>query len=234
MSRSFPGSATNNIETSGASSRYSGLITWTLSAWAYPTAGTSGGGTCLITTNGPVNSRLPFNLGWGGDVGGVRDFWTGYWNGSWHGVSGGTTRALNAWYHVVGTYSTSSQNATLWINGAIAAGPTNIGTNTTQGTDLTCYWGRRWDTGGTPFFQGYMSKPTIWNTVLTDSQIKALARGAPPTTIQYSAIQNCLTFDRPTLIDRGPNNVGLTVQGTVSYGKPEPHLLGAPDNFPGN
>ena len=102
------------------------------------------------------------------DNGSVRDFDTGY------------SFPLNQWVFVVVTYDSSSNTATLYINGSSYA--TDSSFPSTSATTTKLYVGNDPNTGRT--WDGKISEIGIWSgTVLTSSEVSALYDGGKGVTI---------------------------------------------------
>lgn len=89
-------------------------------------------------------------------------------------VSAGTLPTDSSWSHVVGTKSSSS-NRVVWLNGV------SKGTNSTDvssvgsRTNVTIGYSPNWDP--TPHQIGALGECAVWNVVLSDGEISALASG---------------------------------------------------------
>lgn len=83
--------------------------------------------------------------------------------------------AFNNWYHVCGMID-SGNNASIYVNGVLAAGPTNIGAR--AGIDnarIGSYF-----TGGGEFFKGKIDEVRIYNRALNDSEVSRLYKLSQP------------------------------------------------------
>jgi hypothetical protein len=150
----FNGS-TDNLNLATTYALPTSTTSFTLECWVYPITQLSG--TCILSAAYPGSGNIPFTIV------GATSFSTsttgssllaGYYNGSsWTGIQSSTSLTLNQWSHIALSYNGTT--ATLYLNG------TSIGTYTgvwsTAAIQSTFYVGRRWDTTGTPYFNGYIS-----------------------------------------------------------------------------
>jgi len=94
----------------------------------------------------------------------------GYYNGSgWIVLYGLNDIPTNTWTQIVGVFTGSA--AKLYVNGAEVSVSGSINSWTTSASD-SLFIGRRWDTGGSPFFNGSISNVKVYNGVgLTAQQV---------------------------------------------------------------
>ena len=176
----------NDYVNIGAPSSLDNIVTKTISAWIYPrSVGESNAGRIMDKNQGGI-------AGWyfatcSDPDGGSRCSAAGSSNallyehnfasgsvGAW--VTGNNTLTLNAWNHVVVTYSRSStaNNPVFYINGVVRSG-TSVGNQTgtaPSDTGLENTIGNRTDTAAT--FNGLIDDVRIYNRVLTADEIKRL------------------------------------------------------------
>jgi Concanavalin A-like lectin/glucanases superfamily len=148
----FNGS-TDNLNIATTYALPTSTTSFTLECWVYPITQLSGTG--ILSAAYPNSGNIPFNI-FGGSIGGTTGstLSAGYYNGSsWTGIQSSTSLTLNQWSHIALSYNGTT--ATLYLNG------TSIGTYTgawsAAAIQSTFYVGRRWDTAGTPYFNGYIS-----------------------------------------------------------------------------
>jgi hypothetical protein len=211
MARAFNGA--NQYFTTGDSSRWANLLTWTISAWVYPTATRDGAGCCIVSPGYPYgNNRMPFMLYYGGDFVAASKFSANiYTGGGWYNCVDPAAVALNTWYHLCGSFGAGVLR--IYRNGVQAA-TTSGAVNGANTADIPLLIGRRWDTGGAPYFPGYISDVSIWNYVLTPGEVAMLAAGFTPWRYKAAGeVQQCyfpMHGQASAEIDMGFVGVGLS------------------------
>lgn len=97
--------------------------------------------------------------------------------------------ALNVWYHIAGTYQSSSNTVRLWVNGAelTIASCAMSGTIYSSGESLTIGLYRYQDTAPIPYFDGEIDEAAIYSRILTDQEILELSNSTRNTTIPFEA-----------------------------------------------
>jgi hypothetical protein len=125
-----------------------------------------------------------------------------YWAG---GLISSTTIPLGTWAHVAGVFDGAT--AKIYINGTQTGTWTTTWTTSSQVNYLI---GRRWDTGGSNYFSGYISnfRLVIGTAVYTSN--------FTPSTTPLTAITNTvlLTLQDNRFKDNSTNAFALTVNGT--------------------
>jgi hypothetical protein len=118
----------------------------------------------------------------------------GWYNGGWQLIQGPVITD-SAWHHFVGTYD--GTNFRLYVDGALATGPTATGTQPTGGNE-TLYIGRRWDNNET--FDGFVDEVAFYGVALSSTQVAAhyAARDLPPTDTRVTAIWAEVAIAGPT------------------------------------
>ncbi|PYI88212.1 MAG: hypothetical protein DME26_03975, partial [Verrucomicrobia bacterium] len=89
------------------------------------------------------------------------------------GSNGGVVSA-NTWQHVAVTYDKASGNATLYVNGAVVAGPKNVGQNLTLQTSYPLDFGIRRSGSGTTPYGGAEDEIKLFNRALSQAEIQAI------------------------------------------------------------
>ena len=198
---------------------------------------TTAAGTVIVSSNHTTGNYVSFVIGTGNSMGGQQSQQLnfGYYNGgAWVGIVSTQTINLNTWYHVAGVYT--GTQATLYVNAQVfATGPITWVAGTTANQLAGFYIGRRWDTSGAPYFNGYIrdfrfvigtalyttagfALPTAPLTAITGTVLLL-----PLDTIVYTnAVDNvtCIGNVSPSLSGWSPliTTVGSTYfNGTTSY-----------------
>lgn len=125
-------------------------------------------------------------------------------------ASSSTTYTTGAWHHGAAVFASSSSRAAYLDGGnkgTNASGGTNAGVNLTQiGVGPS-----------SKFFNGSLAEIAIWNVVLTDAEIAALATGVRPNRVRGAnivAYWPLFGLNSPD-IDYSGNKQNLTVTGTT-------------------
>jgi hypothetical protein len=139
-------------------------------------------------------------------------------------VTGATAMSTSIWYHCLATYDGSSTIA-VYVNGV------SDGTAAASGTILNgaahFYIGAIPNTGGSPnpedFFPGTVADAAVWNTLLSASEITALAKGARPINIRSGSLKGWWPLDglqspEPDL--SGNKNNGTLTGTNPAFGPP--------------
>jgi len=130
------------------------------------------------------------------------------------GTPGGSTAAIinqNTWYNIIWaqTVSSGAGTYTIYLNGSSVFSDNGSLVNGFASGSRTWNVGNIVPTGTNPL-NGYMADMAVWSTVLSGTELAALANGARPSTI------------RPTLL------LGWWPMG--GYQSPEPDLSGKANN----
>jgi hypothetical protein len=133
----------------------------------------------------------------------------------WDG-SGSATIAANTWAHAL-VYLTVGGSASSFINGvsdiAGASGSAiiSLNANSVFGDDASSHW-----------FGGSMADPALWNAILSQAEITALALGTRPSKIRRQALVDYWPFDgydHPAL-DRVTGQGGTLTSVSLVTGPP--------------
>lgn len=146
---------------------------FTISFWAYPLATNNNFCPVAIQSNATAGGRLLVGI-----VG------SSGFSGAWRVDAGGSTDAQtgalaqpNVWQHVAVT-AASPSNRTIWVNGT-AYGPNTV-SNATRLVPQSINIGQRWLSGFGQYWTGRLAEVAIWNSVLANDVIAALAAGKRP------------------------------------------------------
>ena len=129
---------------------------FTIEGWVYPI--TNNGGAILTED---VASTINFTLAFGSVIGNTDTIanyvWFGSWNGSqWiNSVISPFQIPLNQWSHIAGVFNGYSSQ--LYVNGILVATQLSTSGWLSGTASSAIYIGRRWDTSGNPYFNGYLS-----------------------------------------------------------------------------
>lgn len=195
----------------GAFTLASSTRPFTLELWVNPTAFT---GITLISSSYPGAGIIPFVIGMsnGTDANGTSlgAFpWFNYYTGSvWAaGAISNTPLTLNTWQHVAVVFT--GADAYIYINGTRTA--TWSGTTWIAGAATAqLLIGRRWDTGGSTFFTGFISNVRFTNG--TALYLNDFTPAAPLTA--STGVTSLLALTTATIGDASTNTFVLTVTGT--------------------
>ncbi len=155
----------------------------TISVWFKADNVTATATLAAIDFHAVASYRVLGALDAGGNVAGdpVRAY---AYNGTAFGIATTTTGyPATTWTHACGTFA-SSTSRTAFING----GSKGTNTDSMTGTVNELTIGARRSASAVGFFAGKIAQVAIWNTVLSDAQIAALASGTNPTAISPGSL----------------------------------------------
>lgn len=130
------------------------------------------------------------------------------------------TFTFNIWYHVVATISPSGGEIAIWSNG-VKGGTTGVNPGLSMPISEILIGARRVSTPGN-FFTGSVAELSLWNTVLTSSEIESLAKGFRPSRIRPSGLSFYTPFIRETHELR--NGVSIT-NANGSFVRTHPRII---------
>jgi hypothetical protein len=144
------------------------------------------------------------------------------------GASTTVAASANTWAHAA--YSHSGTQLAVYIDG---------GDKTTGGQSVTpsginrTTIGRTGDLTPTQYFDGRIGECGIWNVVLTDEEIAALARGKPPARVRPSGLVGYWNVGHGSAEpDRSGFGINLTVNGTsIADHAPVAPMFGGEQDF---
>jgi hypothetical protein len=102
------------------------------------------------------------------EPGGTVSFWSGTGAG-WHTLTG-PVATVGAWYHVAGTYDSTTQTKRLYLNGAQIQQATGVLQALNTSRPLRIGAGRN-ETAGDYWFNGDIDEPAVWNRALSATEI---------------------------------------------------------------
>ena len=183
---------------------------FTVEGWVYPTAAAGG---CLFVSSYAA-SPITIALGFGssvGNLGGTNYAWLAYYNGTaWtSSVTSPYPVQTNVWTHIAGVFTGNS--TLLYVNGVQVVSAAGTSWTTTPPNGNVSYIGRRWDLGGSNFFQGYMSNVRFTNgyALYTNSTFPVIY--APLSALASTTLLTCNTS---AFRDTSSNNYPLYVVGS--------------------
>lgn len=179
----------------------------TLAAWGYTGSTTTQSAVGIYNSGstGDIN-YIKLYVGTGGTVR------IASCNGSSADVAASSAISTNTWFHMAGTCSGS--NSAAYLNGgskgtsATALTPTGVN-RASLGRRDNVSADQAWGNGTT----SYMAEVGIWNVVLDDAEIAALAAGIPPANVRPQSLVSYLPLVCD-LIDYKGN--AFAVQGSLS------------------
>lgn len=129
---------------------------FTYECWVYPLVQLSGTGIFsgdYPTVGQPIPIAVYGGTGGGGGTGSTLN--AGFYSGAaWTEINSSTSLTLNTWQHLAVTYDGTTLR--LFLNGVIIA--SSAISWTSYAFQSGFYIGRRWDTTGTPYFNGYIDE----------------------------------------------------------------------------
>ena len=134
--------------------------------------------------------------------------------GVWMEVESGPVMATGKWYHVAGTFD--GQNLRVYINGELAGTTPYVG-SITQGNYELRIGNISFTSGGTRYFDGMIDEVRVWDTALSETDIKTyMCKHVTSNNPLYANLQGNWKMDTPgTVIDSSPNGNNGTVSGAV-------------------
>ena len=121
----------------------------------------------------------------------------------------GYTLNINQWYHVVGVYNSTEQEAYLYVDGVKVKSYTGItGSASYTGITTLTIGNRVHGNDPTEWFNGGVAQPMVFDRVLTSSEIIALYNKNAP--LPYSQVQSTVTNDCVLAYELTSNDSSLT------------------------
>lgn len=131
--------------------------------------------------------------------------------GTYSLVTDGTTFPLNTWVHIAVTYDAATTTMKLYRDGILVSTNASVAAYTSENTFIGTHQST------TSFFQGNIDEVRIWNTALTQAQIKQnMYKGPANNATGLVAYYKCNEGSGLTLISSCTNTSGL--DGTVQNG----------------
>ncbi len=150
-------------------------------------------------------SSLPIAIGGAGDFGNVNNWSIGCFNGSgWTGLAGTSLSPSGQERFIVATIA-SAGRMRLWENARLK-GDVAAPTFSAYSAGLGLRIARRWDGGAGNYSNGRVSGVAMWDSVLTDAQIRSLV--PPPSYVEQTSF----------LEDLAPNSTPWRPYGEAAAG----------------
>lgn len=144
---------------------------FTVEAWCAFDGSLSSPGAAIVSEAFSGDGGVRYMLGTYDGSGATRKPSFGWYNGSWRLAASSTELTDGNWHHLVGTYDGGANELELWVDGTSVATLTPGGTQ--PGGTENLYLGRRWDTGGSQYFNGWLDEVALYSTKLSSTRIAA-------------------------------------------------------------